>query len=129
MLAAFGPKIFQDHAYIFARSAPATMEIPVTTLLLDRRIAFAGLAGEPFVELQEEWRAQCPVHDSFFLGYTNGFFDYIPTIPAAQGGYGAGDSNTYVAPGTGERMLQLAVIRVYGMPGQSHELPKDVTNH
>ena len=85
------------------------------------------MAGEPFVNFQIEWRGRCPVPNAFFLGYTNGYFDYIPTIRAAtQGGYGAGDSDTYVQVGAGERMLNHALIRIYGMLGKFNELPEDL---
>jgi hypothetical protein len=58
------------------------------------------------------------------LGYTNGYFDYFPTILASsQGGYGAADSNTYVAVGAGERMLDQALIRIHEMVGELRQVP------
>jgi hypothetical protein len=125
-----GPGIFEDHADLFAHTAPAVLNLAVTTVLIDRQIAFVGLPGEPFVDFQLDWRALCPVRDPFFLGYTNGYFDYFPTIRAAfEGGYGAGDSNTYVAVGAGERMVRHALVRMYGMLGKWNELPEDIVSH
>lgn len=127
LLQAFGPKVFEDHADLFVERAPRQLNLTVTTLLLDHRIAFIGMPGEPFVDFQIGWRVRCPVRDAFFLGYTNGYFDYFPTLHAAtEGGYGAGDSNTYVAVGTAERMLDLGLERIYGMLGRLHELPEDL---
>jgi neutral ceramidase len=127
LLTAFGPKVFEDHADLFAQRAPDTLQLPVTTFLIDKNIAFAGMPGEPFVDFQIDWRVRCPVRDSFFLGYTNGYFDYLPTIPAAsEGGYGAGDSNTYVTVGAADRMLRQALVRVYEMLGRWSELPEDL---
>jgi neutral ceramidase len=127
LLAALGPKIFEDHADLFAQHALDTLELPVTTFLIDKRIAFAGMPGEPFVDFQIDWRVRCPVRDSFFLGYTNGYFDYFPTILAAsEGGYGAGDSETYVAVGAAGQMLRHALVRLYGMLGKWSELPEDL---
>jgi len=127
LLQAFGPKVFEDHADLFAEHAPRQLDLTVTTFLLNRRIAFVGMPGEPFVDFQVDWRSRCPVRDAFFLGYTNGYFDYFPTIRAAtEGGYGAGDSDTYVAVGTAERMLDLGLERIYGMLGRLHELPEDL---
>lgn len=127
LLRAFGPKIFEDHADLFAQTAPDRLELPVTTFLIDKHIAFVGMPGEPFVNFQIEWRVRCPERDSFFLGYTNGYFDYFPTIAAAsEGGYGAGDSDTYVAVGAAGRMLQRALVRIYGMLGKWSEVPEDV---
>jgi hypothetical protein len=83
------------------------------------------MPGEPFVDLQINWKDRCPVQDAFFLGYANGYFDYFPTIEAAaQGGYGAGDSNTYIEVGAGERMLRQALTRVYEMTGKLHDAPE-----
>jgi len=60
-----------------------------------------------------------------YWGYTNGYFDYFPTILAAsQGGYGAGDSDTYVAVGAGERMLNHALIRIYEMLDELKQVPE-----
>jgi hypothetical protein len=57
-------------------------------------------------------------------GYTNGYFDYFPTILAAsQGGYGATDSNTYVPIGAGEKMVDHALIRTYEMLGKLKPIP------
>lgn len=121
-----GPKIFEDHADLLAHDPPADhLELHVTTLLLNKRIALLGMPGEPFVNFQINWRDRCPVGEAFFLGYTNGYFDYFPTIEAAlEGGYGAGDSNTYVEVGAGERMLRQGLVRVYEMLGKVRDAPE-----
>ncbi|MGH9668450.1 MAG: hypothetical protein ACRD9L_28850 [Bryobacteraceae bacterium] len=111
------------------------MRTPVTTLLLnfgspDRDLVFVGFPGEPFVEFQMQLRTQSPIRNSFLLGYTNGYFAYLPTIAAAvRGGYGANSSVNPTAVGTGERMLNTGLISIYellGMlsenPGKAHDL-------
>ena len=120
-----GPLVFQDHAErLDASPPPSELALHVTTLLINKQIAIAGMPGEPFVDFQINWRDRCPVQDCLLLGYTNGYFDYFPTILAAsQGGYGAGDSNTYVAVGAGERMLDHALIRTYEMLGELSPAP------
>jgi neutral ceramidase len=125
LLSNYGPKVFEDHADLLVHDPiPDHMELHVTTLLLNKRIALIGLPGEPFVNFQINWRDQSPLKDAFFLGYTNGYFDYFPTIEAAaQGGYGAGDSNTYVELGAGERMLRQGLTRVYEMLGKFRDAP------
>ena len=122
----YGPRVFKDHADLFAHDPPPShLELHVTTLLLDKQIAFVGMPGEPFVNFQINWRDRCPVQAAFFLGYTNGYFDYFPTIEAAsEGGYGAGDSNTYVEAGAGERMLRQALVRVYEFLGKLSDAPE-----
>ena len=126
LLNGYGPRVFEDHADVIAHDPPPDhLELHVTTLLLNKRIALVGMPGEPFVNFQISWRDRCPVQDAFFLGYTNGYFDYFPTIEAAaQGGYGAADSNTYVEIGTGERMLRQALVRVYEMLGKVRDIPE-----
>lgn len=121
-----GPEIFEDHVGLLASATPpASLALHVTTVLINKEIALVGMPGEPFVAFQVDWRNRCPVHSSFFLGYTNGYFDYFPTILAAsQGGYGAADSDTYVAVGAGERMLDRALIRVHEMLGQLGKVPR-----
>jgi|SRR5579859_905963 len=99
----------------------------VTTVLIDKQIAIVALPGEPFVELQESWRARCPVATAFFFGYTNGYHGYFPTMSAAsRGGYGAGSASTWVEVGAGERIVDWAVIQVYQMMGKYSALPDDL---
>jgi len=103
---------------------PPTLELPVETVLLNRRLALAALPGEPFVDLQMNWRARCPVADCLFLGYTNGFFSYLPTIQAAaQGGHG-GALWTRVEPGAAERMVDNALVRTLEMLGKLKDTPE-----
>ena len=120
-----GALVFQDHADRLAASPPPSeLALHVTTLLINKQIAIAGIPGEPFVDFQINWRDRCPVHDCMLLGYTNGYFDYFPTILAAsQGGYGAGDSNSYLTVGAGERMLDYALMRLYEMLGELTSVP------
>jgi neutral ceramidase len=100
------------------------MEIPVTTLLLDKDLAIVGFAGEPFVEFQMQLRAKSPVPNSFLLGYTNGYYAYLPTIAAAaRGGYGANSTVNPTAVGTGEWMLSTGLIAIYDLLGMLSEVP------
>ena len=105
------------------------MKMPVTTFLLDlgspdRDLAFVGFPGEPFVEFQMQLRTKSPLPNSFLLGYTNGYFAYLPTIAAAvRGGYGANTSVNPSAVGTGERMLNTALISIYELLGMLSDKP------
>ncbi len=110
---------------IYAPPIRETMHLPVTTVLIDRKIAMMGLPGEPFVEFQMNWRQRCRLHDCFFLGYTNGYAGYFPTIQAAtEGGYGATSATTWVQVGAGERMVDHAVVTLYKMLGLLKDAPR-----
>ncbi|MGH9326578.1 MAG: neutral/alkaline non-lysosomal ceramidase N-terminal domain-containing protein [Terriglobia bacterium] len=117
MLKDFGPK--------YMPPIQSQMQLPVTTLLIDKRIAVMGMPGEPFVDFQMEWRTRCPVKACLFLGYTNGYFGYLPTIKAAaQGGYGAGNETTWVQVGAGEAMVVHALVTVNEMLGHLTDIPR-----
>ncbi len=123
LLKAMGPKAFETYA---SRIKPE-MQLPVTTVLINKKIAMMGMPGEPFVEFQISWRDRCPVRDAFFLGYTNGYFGYFPTIRAATlGGYGAASATTWAEVGAGERMVDHAIVKTYEMLGRLSDLPEDL---
>jgi neutral ceramidase len=126
LLRSYGPRIFEDHADLFVHTPPPDhLDLHVTSILLNKGIAVLGMPGEPFVNFQINWKDRCPVRDCIVLGYANGYFDYFPTIDAAaEGGYGAADSNTYVEVGAGERMLRQALMRVYEFLGKLRDAPE-----
>jgi neutral ceramidase len=105
---------------------PADIALPVTTVLIDKRIAMLTMPGEPFVEYQLSWHQRCPVPDAFFVGYANAYSGYFPTIRSATlGGYGAANPATWVEVGAGDRMVDIGVIRVNQMLGRLRDLPED----
>jgi len=115
-----GAKAFE----IFAAPIKPAMELPVTTALINGKIAIVGMPGEPFVDFQTDLRAKCPVRDCFFLGYANGYYGYFPTIKAAaEGGYGAVSTTTWVEVGAGEQMENFALVQIYRMLGRLKDIP------
>jgi neutral ceramidase len=89
---------------------------------------FAALPGEPFVEFQLTFRAKTECANSMLFGYSYSsggvWAGYIPTILASvQGGYGA-DYNTTVAVGTGEQLIDRAVVKLFELRGLLKELPQ-----
>ena len=106
-------------------SIQQNMPLPVASILINKRIAMLGLPGEPFVNFQVNWRDRCPTPDAFFLGYSNGYYGYFPTIRAAsEGGYGAGSDSTWVEVGAGERMVNHGLVQVYDKLGRLYDLPR-----
>jgi hypothetical protein len=117
----YGETFFED----FAPAIREEWQLPVATVLLNKRIAFMTVPGEAFVEFQINWRDRCPVRDAFFLGYANGYYGYFPTIRAAtEGGYGGADATAWVEVGAGERMVDHALIRIYQMLGRLTDTPQ-----
>ena len=123
-----GLKRFLGDAYdqYVSRITP-NLELPTTTVLINKRIALMAVPGEAFVDFQINWRQRCPVSDVFFLGYTNAYFGYFPTIRMASlGGYGAASASTWVEVGAGERMVDRAIIHTYEMLGRLYSEPEEL---
>jgi len=56
---------------------------------------------------------------TLFFGYCNGHNMYLPTIEAAaDGGYGADAQMSWVALGSGEHMMNQALIHLFEMRGR-----------
>ncbi len=96
----------------------------LTTLLIGNAVALVGMPGEMFVQFQQDLKEHSPVPTTLLVGYTNGYHAYFPTIrDAAAGGYG-GKTATYVAPGAGERLRDEALVTLYKMTDQLHDVPR-----
>ena len=123
MITVFGPAADQTFP---SRSGP-TIDLPVTTVLINHKIAILTMPGEAFVEYQIAWRERCPVPDALFLGYANAYDGYFPTIPSAsRGGYGAANPATWVEIGAGDRMVDIGVMSIQKMLGRLPDLPEDL---
>lgn len=104
-----------------------SLQVGISTVLINREIAIAATPGELMHKLQTGWklRAEAPV--ALFYGYTysNGGIwpGYIPDLKtAAHGGYGA-DVTTRIAIGAGEDILQRHLIHLYEMLGMWRDQP------
>ena len=98
-----------------------SIDIGITTVLINRVVAIAAWPGEVMHRLQVEWKARAEVPVALFYGYTftNGgtWAGYVPDLrTAAHGGYGA-DASTRVEVGTGERLLERHLVNLYGLLG------------
>ncbi|MBZ5670276.1 MAG: neutral/alkaline non-lysosomal ceramidase N-terminal domain-containing protein [Acidobacteriia bacterium] len=122
-MATYGADLFKN----FSPRVREDWQLPVATVLINKRLAMMTMPGEPFVEFQINWRDRCPVPDAFFLGYANGYYGYFPTLKAAtEGGYGTASSTTCIEVGAGERMVNHALVRVYEMLGRLTDTPEDL---
>jgi neutral ceramidase len=107
------------------RNPEPRYQAPVTVLLLNKEVCFVGLPGEPFLQFQTDLKARAGVPTAFFMGYTNGYLRYFPTIrAAAEGGYGASDRVAMTEVGAGERMMYEAYKMLYRMTGKLSPTPE-----
>jgi len=88
---------------------------------------FAAFPGELFVEHQITLREKAECTDTMLFGYSSSvggvWAGYIPTILASvEGGYGA-DYNTTVEVGTGELLVDRAVVKLFQLRGLLKDLP------
>jgi hypothetical protein len=104
-----------------------TLDLGITTVLINGSIAMAAMPGEPMHRLQRMWKDQVEVPVPLFYGYTfsagGTWAGYIPDLrSAAHGGYGA-DVSTRVEIGAGERLLQRHLINLYSLLGMWRDTP------
>lgn len=108
-----------DRYYEFyIANRPEDLSVPLSVLLLNDDIAFAGMPGEIFVQYQLQLKEQSPVENTLLLGYTNEYHAYFPTIrDAAAGGYGA-NVGSYVGLGAADKLTMQAQITIGKLAGK-----------
>lgn len=95
-------------------------EVEVQAIAVGESLAFVGIPGEPFVEIQRDIRAASPFPFTFVCGHANGFSGYMPTREAyEQGGYETGNAWTKFGPGIGEEVLEAALDALRQVAGAS----------
>lgn len=91
----------------------------LTTVLVNGELALVGASGEFFADHANRLKARSRARKTLFFGYCNGHHMYFPTIEAAaEGGYGADPTVSWVALGAGEQMMNKALINIYTMMGK-----------
>ncbi len=115
-----GTRVFKYYVDRFERER----DVEVHTVLVGSSLALAFFPGEFFVEHGLRLKTSSVIENTVFVGYTNGAPGYFPTIrAAAQGGYGALEA-TIVEVGAGERLVDLALIRLHYQAGRLHRVPR-----
>jgi neutral ceramidase len=104
-----------------------SLEVGITTVLINREIAIAASPGELMHKLQIAWKTRAAVPYPLFYGYTyssgGGWPGYVPDLKsAALGGYGA-DVTTRIEIGAGETLIERHLINLYQMLGMWHDQP------
>ena len=85
-------------------------EVEIQAISVGEQLAFVGVPGEPFLEIELDIRSRSPFEFTFVCGQANGFSGYMPTrIAYGQGGYEVGNSWTKFGPGIGESVADAAI--------------------
>ncbi len=104
-----------------------SLEVGISTVLINREIAIAATPGELMHKLQRDWKQRAEVAVPLFYGYTyssgGDWPGYIPDLKtAAHGGYGA-DATTRIAIGAGENIIERHLIHLYSLLGMWRDQP------
>jgi hypothetical protein len=116
---ALGMAFYPALVAFFEREYKDGVRPRLTAALLDGRIGFVGVSGEFFCGHALHLRRRARLEHLFFLGYCNDYQQYFPTIEAAtEGGYG---TQAWIAPaaiGSGEKVMDRALIHLWQMRGK-----------
>jgi neutral ceramidase len=109
----------------------AAYDVHISTILINDDIVIATFPGEPFIQLQLEWKKKVDMPHPFLFGYTwhDGTWpNYVPDIKsAARGGYGADQSNPkMIEVGSGEAVINKHLENMYRLTGLMREEPGPV---
>jgi len=90
----------------------------LATVLINGELALAGVSGEVFAALSNRLKERSRAEMTLVFSFCNEHKMYHPTIEgAAEGGYGGDPQVAWVELGTPERMMDRALMRIYGMMG------------
>ncbi len=109
----------------------AAFDVHISTILINDDIVIATFPGEPFIQLQLDWKKKVEVAHPFLFGYTwyqGTWPNYVPDIKsAALGGYGADQSNPkMIEVGSGEAVMNKHLENMYRLTGLMREEPGPV---
>jgi hypothetical protein len=108
----------------------AAFDVHFSTILINDDIVIATFPGEPFIQLQLDWKKKVERAHPFLFGYTwhrGTWPSYVPDIKsAAQGGYGADQSNRMIEVGSGEAVINKHLENMYRLTGLMREQPGPV---
>jgi len=105
-----------------------SFDLMVSTVLINKSIALVAVPAELFVEFQLDLSARSPIPTTFIISnaYSSGSLcaGLIPTIAAAvEGGFGS-DSDSASRIGTGEAIVDEAIIQLYRFIGRLDDIPR-----
>ena len=125
--AALAQAFFPELIGFFEREYKEGVRPHLSTALLtvgDQEIGFVGVSGEFFCGHALSLKKRARLDHLFFLGYCNDYHQYFPTIEAAtEGGYGTEPYIGVAEIGSGERVMDAALLNLYRMRGKLLEVP------
>ena len=109
----------------------AVFDVHISTIMINDDIVIATVPGEPFIQLQLDWKRKVALAQPFLFGYTwhlGTWPNYVPDIKsAALGGYGADQSNPkMIEVGSGEAVMNKHLENMYRLSGLMREEPGPV---
>jgi len=109
----------------------AAYDVHISTILINDDIVIATVPGEPFIQLQLDWKKKVEAPHPFLFGYSwhqGTWPNYVPDIKsAALGGYGADQSNPrMIEVGSGEALMNKHLENMYRLTGLMREEPGPV---
>jgi neutral ceramidase len=109
----------------------AAFDVHFSTILINDDIVIATFPGEPFIQLQLDWKKKVDAAHPFLFGYTwhqGTWPNYVPDIKsAALGGYGADQSAPkMIEVGSGEAVVNKHLENMYRLTGLMREAPGPV---
>ena len=120
---AFVKGFFKDIVDFYEQEYRQGVRPHLSVALLNDQIGFVGVSGEFFCGHSLSLKRRARLEHLFFLGYCNDYQQYFPTIEAAaEGGYGASAGVSTAEVGAGEKMMNHALLQLYGMRGKIEDL-------
>jgi pimeloyl-ACP methyl ester carboxylesterase len=106
-------------------------DLHIATILINDDIVIATFPGEPFIQLQLDWKKKVETAHPFLFGYTwcqGTWPNYVPDIKsAAAGGYGADQNNpNMIEVGSGEAIINKHLENGYRLSGLMRAAPGPV---
>ena len=122
IIAGYGSAFFPELVANFVEESRDGITPEVNTILLNGNIALVGGSGEFFSNHSNRLKERSYVPHTLFFGYCNGHNMYFPTIEAvSEGGYGADPPVSPAEIGSGERMMNQALLNIYTLLGKFPE--------
>ena len=88
----------------------------LTVTVINQDIALVSGPGEFYVDYQLDLKERSPLDHTYFLGYSNGYFGYFPTIQAVEEDWDQWYAhNMWVEIGAGDKFIEKGLVYIEEM--------------